>query len=189
VTGYRVGLARVARRLEDAEQLQRKRVDWNHRRAASILGKPQGAWDESDKNIVRTLVVSLHDLSEIQREEGSTSCVEGYREALSLAESLQGSQLAAICAFNLGHACEELDGIRDLALAEQWYRRSFDLGAKEDRMGRAGCLVQLGAVVYRRHLDATKTNGPPEECIGHLSNAERHTSKRWRCSPQMLFEN
>jgi tetratricopeptide (TPR) repeat protein len=130
--------------------------------------------DAGEKNLVRTLAVSLHELSEIQRGQGSVTCEGGYREALSLAESIQDSQASADCAFNLGHAYKDLGAIRDLAVAEQWYQRSLDLRANKDRMGRAGCLVQLGTVAYHRFLDARATNRSPAECFDHAEKAEQY---------------
>jgi tetratricopeptide (TPR) repeat protein len=183
VTQYRVHLAENARQWDRAERLQRQRVSWNRQRAAAILAKPQQAWTEDEKNAVRTLATSLHGLSEIQREQGSAECVHGYREALSHAEQIQDSQGAAACAANLGHAYEDLPGIRDLALAERWYQRSLDLHAKKDRIRRAGCLVQLGSVAYERFLDASKAGRPPEECHGYLSQAERYNRQALEMFP------
>jgi tetratricopeptide (TPR) repeat protein len=174
VTGYRVRLAENARQWERAEQLQSQRVSWNRQRTAAILAKLPQAWTGSEKNDVRTLAVSLQALSGIQREQGSATCVDGYLEALSLAEQIPNSQVGANCAANLGHAYMDLPGIRDLARAERWYQRSLDLRAEEDRRGRAGCLVELGSVAWERFRDATKTGRPPEECLRHLSQAEKH---------------
>ena len=97
-----------------------------------------------------------------------------YLEATSFAEQIPDSQVAAICAFNLGNAYTSLPGIRDLALAERWYQRSLDLHAEEDRMGRSRCLGQLGSVAYERFLDVREAGQPPEECLGHLSQAEQY---------------
>ena len=174
VTYYRVLLAEDARQWDKAERLQSQRVSWDRQRVTPILAKPPQAWTADEKNDVRTLSSSLHEQSEIQRGQGSAMCVDGYLEALSLAEQIQETQGAATCAFNLGHAYGALLGIRDLALAERWYQRSLDRRAKEDRMGRAGCLGQLGSVAHERFLDARKTGPPPLECLGHLSQAEQY---------------
>jgi tetratricopeptide (TPR) repeat protein len=149
VTEYRVRLAREDLRREDAERLQSVCVEWDRKRAA-----------EGDQNSIRSLAVSLHELAQIQRERGSASCVDGYQDALGLAEKIHDTQLAAICAFNLGHAFEDLDQIRDLDAAGQWYHRSLDLHAKDDRMGRAGCLAQLGSVSYGRFQAARDADKP-----------------------------
>jgi hypothetical protein len=62
VTGYRVVLAREARRWEEAERLQRVNVDWHSKCATPILAKPSQAWAAAEKNSLRSLAISLHDL-------------------------------------------------------------------------------------------------------------------------------
>ena len=173
VTGYRVQVALDARRWEEAERLLNLDVGWNRRRAASVLARPSQTWDAGEKGAVRSLAAALHGLSRFQMEQGSPSCVDGLCEALSLAERIGDSPAEAACALNLGHAYLTLDGIRDLALAEGWYRRSSGLLAREDHIGRAECLAQLGSVAYERFLNAQEAGRPPEECFGHLSDAER----------------
>jgi tetratricopeptide (TPR) repeat protein len=174
VTEYRVQLAREMRRLEEAARLQIARVDWNRQCATPILAKAVQSRDTEEKNSISNLAAALQELSDIRREQGTASCVEGYREALSLAESVENVSMVASCAFNLGHAYEDLAGIRDLAIAEQCYQRALELRTKEDHMGRAGCFAQLGSVSYLRFFDARKANRPPEECVGHLSTAEQY---------------
>jgi tetratricopeptide (TPR) repeat protein len=123
---------------------------------------------------MRSLSISLLALAQIQRQQSSAACVDGFKEALSLVEQIGDSQAAAGCAFNLGRAYEELAGIRDLALAEQYCRRGFDLTAKEDRMGRAVCLNQLGTVEYARFREAKDANRSSEECFSYLWSAEKY---------------
>jgi tetratricopeptide (TPR) repeat protein len=173
VTQYRVRLARKARQWDQAERLLSQQASWDRQRAAAILAKPPQNWEAREKNAVRTLQTSLHELSEVQREQGLATCVDGYLEALSLDEQIQDSQAAAHCAFHLGDAYKDLPGIRDLALAERWYRRSSDLFAEKDRMGWTGCQVQLGTVAYERFLDAREAGRPLKEYLGHLSQAEQ----------------
>lgn len=174
VTDYRVRLAREARQLDKAARLQNARVAWSRRHTAPILAKPSQTWDAGEKWALRSLAVSLEDRAHIQRGQGSAGCVESYLEALSFEEQLGDSQAAAACAFNLGHAYKNLPEIRDLALAEKWYRRSLDLNTKEDHLSVAGSLAQLGAVSHLRFRDARTTKRPTEERVGHLSNAERY---------------
>ena len=171
VTGYRVRLAREARRWEDAARLESIGVGWNRQRSAPILAKPLLEWDVADKLVLRSLAVFLEEQAHLQRERGSAACVNGYHEALALDEQIGDSHLAAVCAFNLGHAYKDLEDIRDLAVAEQWYQRSLQLRTNEDRIGRARCLVQLGIVVYERSLDAGRAGRSPEECFSHLEKA------------------
>jgi tetratricopeptide (TPR) repeat protein len=174
VTSYRVELETKARHRERAEWLQNLCVGWSRQRADAILARPPQEWTAREKNAVRGLSVSLLALSRIQREQESANCVDGYVEALSLAEQIQDTQGAATCALDLGRAYMALPEIRDLALAERWHRRSFDLFAEEDRLGRATCLCQLGCVAYERFRDARKADRPPDECLSHLSKAEQY---------------
>jgi tetratricopeptide (TPR) repeat protein len=174
VTGYRVQLAREARNFGKAERLQLGHVNRSRRLASRILAKPQQAWDNAEKNAVRNLAVSLQHLSDIQRERGQQTCVDGYREALFLAERVSDLPLAAICAFNLGHAYKDLKEIRNLDVANEWYERSLDLHAREDRIGRARCFGQLGGVACERFLDALEEDRPVEENESLLSKAAEY---------------
>jgi len=168
LTGYRVQLARHLRRWKEAERLHTPLVHWIRQRAVPILSMAPQMWSAADKQVVRFLVASLHEISDIQREQGLASCVEYYREALSLAEAIQDNGRAAACEYNLGRSYEDLPEIRDLALAEQWYRRSLERHAKQDSMGRARCLIQLGNVEYRRFLEAVTVHKPAEETRQYL---------------------
>jgi tetratricopeptide (TPR) repeat protein len=183
VTGYRVMLARQARRWEEAERLQSADVHWARQLAASILAKTPRDWSAVEKGVLRTLAVSLEELSHIRREQGLASCVDGYQEALALAEAIQDLPAAAIHEFNLGRAFAELADIRDLALAEHWYQRSLERRATEDRMGRAACLSQLGSVAYERFLEAREANRPAEEGLQHLSQAARYYEQALDLTP------
>jgi tetratricopeptide (TPR) repeat protein len=173
VTEYRVRLAMDSRRWNDAERLQKMHVEWNRQRAAGTLSGSPDTWDAAEKNRVRTFAASLHQLSQIQREIGLARCVDGYQEALALAERIGDAQAAAICAFNLGQAFSELELIRDLSLAEKWCRRSLDLHAQEDRIGRAKCLSQLGSLAYRRFLAAREAQRQ-DDCVAQLTQAARN---------------
>jgi hypothetical protein len=174
VTGYRVWLARGARCWDVAERLQIVRIARHRQRAAPALAKPTQARSTEERNNIRSLAVSLHDLSEIQRERGLPSCVDGYQEAFSLAESIQDSRAAATSAFNLGRAYAELPDICDFAAADRWYRRSLDLYSENDRMGRLKCLNQLGNVGLSRFLQATQANRPAEESLQYISQAAQY---------------
>jgi tetratricopeptide (TPR) repeat protein len=183
VTGYRVWIARGARRWEDAERLQDLRVASHRVRTASVLKKPIAEWSAEEKNAIRSLGVSLHDLSEIQRERGLRICVDGYQEALTLAESIQDFQGEATAAFNLGKAYDELPEIRDFAMAERWYVRSFGRRAANDRIGRCGCLNQLGNVALKRFLQA-QANGPANESLQWISQAAVYYEQALNITPE-----
>jgi tetratricopeptide (TPR) repeat protein len=59
----------------------------------------------------------------------------------------------------------------------------LDLTAKEDRMGRAGCLGSLGSVAHERFLEARKANRLPDECVPHLSHAKEYCKQALEMLP------
>ena len=170
VTDYRVRLAREARRWADAERLQKLFVEWSRGRARS-----------DDTNSQRTLAVSLQGLGSVQREMGRAECVEAYRESFDLAQRIGDSPGAAVSAFNLGHAY--LDLRHDLTEAEQWYRRSLELTAEGDRMGRAGCLGQLGKVAWGRFVGARRAKQPEAVLLHYLNDALRFYHQELELTP------
>jgi tetratricopeptide (TPR) repeat protein len=157
VTAYRVRLAMEARQWAEAERLQEICVDWDRKRAR-----------EDNRNSLRTLAISLHDLGEIRREMGLADCVMLYRKSYELAEKIADSAVTATVAYNLGSAY--LDS-SDLAEAERWYRKSLGLRSQGDRMGRAKSLGQLGHVAYERFLEARTNGRPPAELGRHSKEA------------------
>jgi tetratricopeptide (TPR) repeat protein len=65
----------------------------------------------------------------------------------------------------------QLPALRDLDAAERWYRRSLDLFAADDRLGRSKGLSQLGYVAWERFKDARQTHAPEAELLNHLNAA------------------
>jgi tetratricopeptide (TPR) repeat protein len=162
VTGYRVKLAREARRWDEAERLHRICVEWDRRRAR-----------DKDRRSIRTLAVSLLDLGQIWREMGRSECVGATRESFELALGAQDRSTAGRSAFNLGNAYLTVPALRDLDEAERWYRKSLDLRVKGDRMSTAMSLGQMGLVAYERFREALASKKPEAELRRHLNDALR----------------
>ena len=201
VTDYRVRLAGERRQWAEAERLQRACVDWNRqcaeeavRQAADRLaaaGKtaaPQAeasetlplrdrlrqvveALTDAERNAIRSLSVSLHELGQIQREREEPTCVEAYQESLQLDEILGNQADAAADAFNLGHAYKDLPKIRDLGEAERWYRRSLELRPEGDRQGRARSHGALGGIALVRFDEARSAGRPERDLLAYLNAA------------------
>jgi tetratricopeptide (TPR) repeat protein len=125
------------------------------------------------RNTIRTLAASVHELAEIQRENGDRSCVGTYREALDIAKTLGDTALCAVCAFNLGTTYLDIPDLRDLDEAERWYRESLDLYAPGDMLGRAKSIGQMGRIALDRFLEAREAKRPIEELARHLGEAAR----------------
>jgi len=150
VTGYRVALAVEARDWAEALCLQRARLEWNRQHASKALALPLEALDDVKRNSIRTVAVSLNELGGLERESGQPDCVESFKKSYDLANRIGDTSVAAVAALALGTAFLSLPSIRNLDDAELWSRRSLELCASGDLMGRAKCLLQLGDVVYER---------------------------------------
>jgi len=173
VTGYRVGLAREARRWNGAQRLQRIKADRDRRCAR-----------EEDGNSIRTLAASLHELGEIQREMGRPECIDAYRESFDLALRIDDRTTAAVVAHNTGRAHEDLPALRNLEEAERWYGISLELTPDRDRMSRAGSLGQLGSVAYARFREARAANKPKHELVQYLYDALRWYHEALKMTPR-----
>jgi tetratricopeptide (TPR) repeat protein len=171
VTQHRVQLAQEQRRWAEAERLQRARVDWNRQRAAPALAASPEELDAAQRNAIRSLAVSLHNLAQIQYELGQPECVAAYEETARLTQRISDQASEATAALNFGHAYLTLPDLRDLLQAERWYRRSLELTDERDRQGRARCVGQLGCVAWERFKEARAANEPEEELLRHLNTA------------------
>jgi tetratricopeptide (TPR) repeat protein len=183
VTDYRVRLAEEAREWTEAGRLQRACVDWNRKRADTALTTPPETLDSTQRNDIRTLAVSLHELGQIQRELGKSECVDSYEEAIELAERIGDKSEEAICAYNLGNAYKNIAAIRNLEQAEQWYRRSLELRDERDKLGQAQCLGQLGLVARERFKEARTAKKPEKELKSHINDALQYYNKALEMIP------
>jgi tetratricopeptide (TPR) repeat protein len=166
-----VHLAQESRQWAEAERLQRLRVDWARQRAAAALARPTAALASNERNAIRTLAASLHELGDIQREQEQPDCVNSYQEAAELLERIDDQAAAAVAAFNLGHAYKDIPALRDLAQAEHWYRRDLELTDKSDYLGRAQTIMQLGQVARERFKEARAAGAAEAEQLQHLNAA------------------
>ncbi len=126
MTQYRVQLARENRQWAEAEQLQRLQVEETRQQATPFLDNPSV---DEERNVIRTLSVSLHELGEIEQ----TDCVKAYEESLILNEQIDDQVGAATCALNLGNDYKNLSTIRNLEQAAHWYQWALELTSENDR--------------------------------------------------------
>lgn len=175
ITQYRIRLAFQERNLDFALHLQTIRVEWHRHDTASLLLKPPDTLNPEERHRIRNLAASFHGLAEIQRELNQPQCVVAYEESLKLSEQINEQMGAAACAFNLGRAfgSNDIPSLRNLSLAEHWYRRSLELYDKRDRRGRALSLGQLGSVARLRYYDAKEAGEPEAVRLSHLDAAAR----------------
>ncbi|MFH1372836.1 MAG: CHAT domain-containing protein [bacterium] len=189
VTQYRVLLAREERDLETAERLQLLRIEWNRRRAASALKIPKSSLNERQRNAIRTLATSLHELGQIQREVGRAECVKTYEEDFELSMRIGDRAGAAVTAINLGTTYIDLPDLRNLDEAARWCQKSHDLSDKRDRLGRGRCTIQLGTVALERFEDAHQADRPEKEQRKHLNEALGRYYESLELLPENAVDN
>ncbi|MGA2592575.1 MAG: hypothetical protein ABSH32_21910 [Bryobacteraceae bacterium] len=160
VTQYRVRAAMAARRWKEAESLQQRSVEWSRARART-----------EDRSSIRTLAACLHELGQIRRGIGLADCLEAYRESFDLTISIHDNTPAATVALNLGNAYSDLPALLNLDKAQRWYRESLRLRREGDRLGRARCLGQPGAVAFRRFQGVLEFDRPVSEAWQYLTEA------------------
>jgi tetratricopeptide (TPR) repeat protein len=171
VTSYRVGLAVEERYWAEADRLQNVLVAWGRLRATPALVRAVEDLERRERNEIRTLAASLHELGEIRRKMGRAECVSAYEEALGLSERIGERAGAAICAFNLGGAFTNLTALRDLDQAKSWYRKSLELLDQRDRLGHGRCVARLGRIAWERFAEAQTAGWPNGELSRHLNEA------------------
>jgi tetratricopeptide (TPR) repeat protein len=173
-TGYRVLLAEEERNLAKAERLQRLKVDWDRQAARAALATTPEERSDGQRNDIRTLGSSIHELGEIQRATGDLACADSYREAFKLTQAIGDRPGQAVCAANLGLVYTDVAGLRDLDAAEHWSRQSLDLRLPGDATGRGKSLGQLGQVFLLRFDDALAQEQPAAELRRLISDAAEY---------------
>ena len=173
ITSYRVRLAWQARDWPAATTLQTARIAWNQDRAAAALAAPPASLTPLQRNEIRNLGVSLLELANILLEQDDPGCLPHIQEALTLAQRIGDRASEAQRAGSLGNAYLMVPGLRDLDQAERWFQHSLSLRPDGDRLGRAGCLHQLGRVAQETFDDARAAGEAEEVLLEHLNTALR----------------
>ncbi|WP_187970250.1 CHAT domain-containing protein [Aquibium microcysteis] len=168
---YDAGIAMEDRDWSHAAAILRNRIDWRRTTTAGARARADAERTGAERNALRSLAASLHQLGEMLTESGSPDCVPALEEAKDIAAVIGDRRVEAGCAFYLGNAHVRVPSIRDLGTAEHWYRTSLALRAADDRAGRGRCYAQLGSVALRRSYDARVAGADAETLLGHLNAA------------------
>jgi len=171
VTQYRARLAGEVRDWEEADRLQSILLAEERHRAAPALAEISSAVDQAGRHAIESLATALHHLGHIRCEQEDPSCLPLLQEAFDLARAIDNRSIAAVAAFNIGHALRRIPSLRDLAQAERWYRESLDLRDPDDGLGRAGPVGQLGYVAYER-FEQARADGR-EDAARYLNESAR----------------
>lgn len=188
-TEYRVALARQERDFAKGENLQRVLVDWHRKRARPSLETAPDQRSDLQRQAIRNLGVSVHQLGVLQGEKGDAACAEPYREAFKLAQAIGDAAMQARSAFNLGVAYTDVTALRDYDAAERWLQQSLNLRPPRDASGRGSTLVGLGTLSMLRFDDALVKRRPPAECRRLLDAAARYCLQALQTFPPTAVVN
>jgi tetratricopeptide (TPR) repeat protein len=137
----------------------------------------------AQRNAIRNLAASVHELGQIQKDKDDPACDESYHEAFGLADAVGDKAGQANIALNLGNAYMDIDTLCDFDVAEQWLKKSLELCLAEDALVRGKSLNQLGKVALLRFDDASKRNLPEEDRLRFLNDAARYYQAALRSFP------
>lgn len=130
----RVDLLHRARRLQEAEQLQRTIVE-----AIRVKNGPCS----------RQLADALHRLAGIERDRGSATCVQTNRAALDIAQRNGDHALEAAIAHALANFYASTTPT-DLAAAEYWLTYGLDVVPAHDAVARGMLQLARGTLALKR---------------------------------------
>lgn len=171
LTVYRIQLAEQARDYSTAQRLQHLLICWEREQAATALAADPATLDDDQRNKIRNLSASLHDLGQMLCKQDDPGCLEVLQEGLALTRRIGNRRGESMIAFVLGHAYSQVPGVQDLAQAERWYQHSLSLHEEADRLGRSRCADALGSVHYARFKEAREAGRPTEEQVAHVLSA------------------
>lgn len=168
---YRARVRQEAWDWPEAERLIRPLVNWLRPRAATALATPSETMNKRQRNTIQSLGSSLAELAMELRDQGNAECVTLFETASRLHQLIGDRADEAALAFNLGHVYKDIRTVRDLTMAEQWYRRTLELSEEGDGLMRGKCYNQLGHVATERFEDAKEAQQPTEELLRYLNAA------------------
>jgi tetratricopeptide (TPR) repeat protein len=171
VTNYRVEIALEARRLAEAERLQRLLVDGLREHAGPASAGPPDSLTDVEREAIGVLAASLEMLARILRERGNPDCAAVFKEAVALSQRAGDRALEASVAFNLGRAYQDIPDLHDLRQAFDCFRQSLELREEHDLVGRGISLDQLGTVAYGLYWAGRAAGLPDEESRFQLAAA------------------
>ena len=174
ITSYRAMLAEEARDWVAATDLLNKTIVWVRDQADTALATPPADLTPDQRSAIHNLSAVLLDLGNVLRKQDDPGCLPHYQESLALDQRINDQAGEAEVALSLGNAYLFVPPLRDLDLAEHWYRHSLDLHPDSDRHGRAACLVTLGNVAEQRFQDAKATGQEEPLLLEHLNAALRY---------------
>lgn len=170
VMGWRGTIARELKDFEDADRVFNLLLKSARLSAAPTLKNSNNSFTQSDSLSLFRLSNALFLLGTFQGESLNPSCVASLSEAFDICIQLDNREGASSAAFHLGHAYMDIPTLRDFTKADDWYRKSLDLGDKGNRLKYATRLHELGQVCYARFSELSRSDERRNDVLTELVN-------------------
>lgn len=160
IIDYWMRLAADKRDWPTATRFAQSNIAWQEKEAARALTTPNDQLTSEQHRQIQNLAVAKEWLAHILRWQDDPSCIQHYHEAIALVQRTPARGQEASTAMNLGNAYYEVSGIRDIDLAERWFRHSLDLTSDDNPVGQAASIGSIAAIAYERFLSAHNAGAP-----------------------------
>ncbi|MBD1932046.1 MULTISPECIES: CHAT domain-containing protein [Cyanophyceae] len=137
-------------RMEEAKQLQQKKVEWNRKQTQTIINLSPEELDETQKIDIRNLAVSIEGIGVIFRSQNNPECVGYFEEAVSLYQKISNRTAEAVVAHNLAQAYKDISEIQNYTEAQEWLLKAFQLYGENDFLGKGKSAILFGKVCHER---------------------------------------
>lgn len=116
--------------MDTAQRLQQMDVDRYRQRAAAALASPAETLDNDQRDLVRSLAVSVELLGRILISQEDPGCVQHYEEALELHRRTGARRDEATVGLNLGNAYLDVLALYDLDQVKAGTRPAWRCAAR-----------------------------------------------------------
>jgi tetratricopeptide (TPR) repeat protein len=144
IVKWQVDIARRYRRYDEAERLQRLRVDFDRKTCAEYLAREFKSLKPSEVERLHSFAVSTDLLGTILQDRQSPTCLEFFQESIDLSRRIGDRQMEALVEQHLGYAYRDLEEIQDYDASIHHFLRCVELLPSEDRVMRGKCYRELG---------------------------------------------
>ncbi len=169
VVDHKLRIAYRRRDLTEAERLARAIIVWERRECEQIKLEDPPRLNPSEKKKLRDLAIATARLADILRDKGNTGCLGLNEEALHIYRAIEDRIGVSIRLHNMGHVFKNVPRLRDLDKAARYYSQAYKSYPEQDRLARAQCLGQLGAVSLERLQEGINTGKSEHDLLIHLN--------------------
>ena len=134
----------------EANEVARRKFEWNQKNAADALNVPVNLLSESQKIDIRNLAVSAEGLAQVCRHSNIEESIEYCEKAISLYRKLKNNTAEAVVAFSIAQAYESVDDFQSFTKAQEYLACSLQLFDEDDFLGKARSTILFAQICLKR---------------------------------------